>query len=259
MTDKTLGFNETVDALDVRIRAHIMYSSLQMESLLGRFLDVNSHCKRILDMGCGSGNYADLFAKKSSLYVGLDANAGLLWQARQKCSKIGLDNVLFMQWDMNYRFPFVPASFDFIFSGFSAYYVADAEAHVKNCIEILNKGGQSWFVGPASGNAVELDLLSKELFGIPSSKEKDIRIGRLQSEFAPLFVRLFGNCEVSEKDFSLNFPDAAEYAKYYLATPQYVELASKFGEIDTAYVMEKIKAVVGLKLTKKSIFISAKK
>jgi len=259
MNKGQLEYRESVSDLDIRIRAHIKYSSMQMETLLEEFLGQHPQYRRSLDIGCGSGNYSPLFARHHALYVGFDANTGLLAQAQDKCRQSGSDNVLFLKWDMNDSFPFMPESVDFAFSGFSAYYVDDAARLVEDCFDVLAPGGQVWFVGPALGNAFELDTLSAALFGVSASREKDIRVGRLQSEFHPAFTDVFGDCDLKERDFSLNFPDADEYATYYLATPQYQELAKQHGTMEREKVAETIRNDVGLKLTKKSVFLSAKK
>lgn len=260
MASENLSFNETADALEIRIRAHIKYSSLQMESILKEKIDNSPGFHRICDLGCGSGNYTSILASNASLYVGLDANISLLAEAQKKTASQKKLNTLFMQWDMNNKFPFAKESFDFLFLGFSAYYVNEPELLVKNCLDILTLNGEMWLVGPIAGNAKELDQLSKELFDVTSSEEKELRMTRLQSEFAPALNKLSGNCKMTEVDFSLTFPDAKEYARYYKATPQFLELVSSaHGTPSDTKIESAISSKIGLKLTKRSIFLKSVK
>jgi SAM-dependent methyltransferase len=253
-----LGYNESPDTLDIRIRAHTQYSSLRVEDILEELI-IRYPTKRILDVGCGSGNYSELFARHCFTYVGLDKNTDLLEQAQQKCQKLKLHNTLFVFGDMNDEFVFMPGSFNLVFYGYSAYYVDDAGSLIRRSKSILTSGGTLCLVGPIPGNAIELDLVSKALYGVSSSDEKEIRLGRLQKEFLPLIKEEFGECKVLEKEFSLIFPSAAEYAKYYLATPQYIELARHSGELALETVQVEIERLSTLKLTKKAVFLVAHK
>jgi SAM-dependent methyltransferase len=251
-----LGYDESAEALNVRIRAHTKYSSLKVEDELEAFLKRHAS-NRILDVGCGTGNYSDLFAKHCVLYVGLDKKTDLLEQAQEKCQRMELSNTLFMYGDMNEDFLFLSHSFDLVFYGYSAYYADNVGSLIRKSKNVLADGGVLCLVGPLAGNGIELDLVSQALFGIPSSEEKEVRLNRSQKEFLPIINAEFSRCEVLERDFSLTFSGSAEYTEYYVATPQYVELAGRFGHPQLETIEAAIRQVTKLKLTKKALFLWA--
>ncbi len=253
-----LAYDETTTALNTRIRAHVEFSSLKIEDVLEDFLAARP-VHSVLDVGCGSGNYSALFARRAAIYIGMDRGDGLLDAARRKCAESGTSNALFMPWDMNVPFPFIGGSFDLLFFGYSAYYVDDVKALIRSSYAALAKGGTLCIVGPMAGNAVELDRLTEVLLGTPSSQEKEVRLHRVEREFVPAIREIFGNVEVDPRDFSLLFPNVEEYRRYYLATPQLLEVAKNTerpsdSEIDTAIERE-----TKLRLTKRSLFLWAKK
>ena len=249
-----LDYKEALTDLTVRIEANRKYSSFQVEDVLHQLLQQQS-LGRILDVGCGSGNYSELFAAQCALYLGLDRNAQLLSEARDRCRSSGLHNSWFMRFDMNQPFPFMRDSFDLVFFGYSAYYTDDATLLVRRSRDVLRTGGRLVMIGPADGNALELDAISRMLFSLPSSQEKVQRMQRLETEFVPVIQREFGACDVAQKDFSLLFPSVEEYARYYLATPQYAELATSHGHRTVDAVGSAIDRRGGLRLTKKSLVV----
>lgn len=253
-----LAYDETADALNTRIRAHVEFSSLKIEDVLIEHLAARP-AARVLDVGCGSGNYTPLFAARCDSYVGMDRGEGLLADATRKCEEAGLRNALFMQWDMNVPFPFVENTFDLVFFGYSAYYVDDVAALIDGSRRVLRPGGTLCIVGPVAGNAVELDRLTERLFGKASSAEKEARLHRLEREFVPIIHERFGDADVGTRDFSLVFPDVEEYRRYYLAAPQLIEVARE-GKLPAADAIDAaIRDVTDLRLTKKSLFIWARK
>jgi ubiquinone/menaquinone biosynthesis C-methylase UbiE len=252
-----LGFNETNDALSVRIRAHLKFSSMKIEDRLEEFLDREKPA-RIADIGCGSGNYTETLAKNASFYLGLDKSAELLGQATSRAKELGYKHVGFMKWDMNQQFCFVPETFDFIFFGYSAYYTNNAAQLVSSSKHILDKKGALCMVGPLCGNAVELDTITMQLLGKASTEEKEARVLRLEQEFVPLLTKAFADVQVEHRDYSLQFPDKQEYLRYYLATPQYIEFAQRSGAPSLQRVEQIIEKVPALKVTKKAVFLWAK-
>src|SRR5215212_4342024 len=70
-------------------------------------------CANALEIGCGTGAFARLLARRSRRVVGLDLSAEMIRIARSRSS--GFDNVEFQLADaMTSEFP--PAQFDFICS-----------------------------------------------------------------------------------------------------------------------------------------------
>lgn len=253
-----LAYDESTTALNTRIRAHIEFSSLKIEDVIRELL-ASRTVHTVLDVGCGSGNYSEQFARSAATYVGMDRGEGLLADAKRKCAEAGVNNAVFMQWDMNVPFPFVGGSFDLLFFGYSAYYVDDVQALIRSSHETLRPGGTLCIVGPMAGNAVELDRLTEVLLGIPSSQEKEVRLHRLEREFVPAIREIFGEVEVDARDFSLLFPNVEEYRRYYLATPQLLEVAQNKDRPSDAAIDAAIEQETQLRLTKRSLFLWAKK
>lgn len=251
-----LRYDEAKEDLAVRIEAHQKYSSLKIEDVLTEFLQ-RRRPARVLDAGCGSGNYSPLFARSCALYAGMDKNEDLLAQAEAKCRAEGLSNTLFFRVDLDAEFPFRPGSFDFAFYGYSSYYASDTGALLDKTHRLLDAKGTLCLVGPMAGNGKELDTITETLMGRKSEEKKEVRTQRLENEFLPLMRERFSRVDVVRKDFSVRFPSVAEYKRYYLATPQYKELARKTGAPDANRVEKIIEALGDLTLSKKSIFLWA--
>lgn len=258
MNDSNLAYNEKDNDLSVRIAAHKKYASVKIETLITDFLRNKSY-ERVCDVGCGSGNYTGLLAKQARVYVGLDINNDLLKKAGDVSIEASSSNTIFMRWDINNSFPFINQSFDLILSAFSAYYVNDASQLVKGFYDLLAPGGMLCILGPAPGNASELDQISKIAFGKSATTEKDMRLDRLKNEFLPLINDMFSGHRMHEFDISLVFPNIHEFGKYYMATPQYKELSVERGPRNVGTIIDAVERISSLKLTKKVLMLGAER
>lgn len=258
MKDTSLAYNEEDKDLRVRIAAHKKYASIKIETLVKDFLRTKPY-ERVCDVGCGSGNYTSLLAEQARIYVGLDISTTLLKKANDATAKGLRTKSLFIQWDLNKEFPFVKQSFDLIFSAFSAYYVNDASQLVRGFYDLLSPGGSLCILGPAPGNAVELDQISEIVFGKSATVEKDARLQRLKNEFAPLLEQIFSGYTFQECDISVVFPNAQEYGRYYMATPQYKELLKERGLKTEETIFDAVEKISGLRLTKKVLVLGAER
>lgn len=258
MKPNTLAYNEQHEDLHVRITAHKKYASLKTETLIEEFL-ANKKRARVCDVGCGSGNYTCPLARQADIYVGLDINEALLAKASETAIAESMANVVFMRWDMNRPFPFVAQSFDLVFSGFSAYYVDDASQLVKVFYDLLRPGGALCILGPAPGNAWELDRISEISFEKMATQEREARLDRMKNEFAPLVNQAFSSHSWMEFDISLVFPSVAEYTKYYMATPQYRELVKERGPRSYKTITDAVETIPGLRLSKKVLMLQTEK
>lgn len=96
---------------------------------------------RILDIGCGTGNYTDLFQKLTQAQVfGVDPSEGMLEKARQKNAavtfKTGLaDNI-----------PFANDFFDFTYMTDVIHHVPDIKAMFTEIWRVLKSGGMGCIV-----------------------------------------------------------------------------------------------------------------
>lgn len=253
-----LAYHEQERDLHARIEAHKRYASIKVEDVIEGLVRSNPPL-RVCDLGCGSGNFSGLLSRRAAVYVGIDINEELLAKARETVIEESNFKAVFMKWDMNDPLPFVPGSFDLVFSAFSAYYVKSTLDLVRDCRQQLSDGGRLWILGPAPGNAVELDQISDVLFGRSATGKKVARLDRLRSEFVPVTELVFGRAALEEFDISLAFPSVDEYCKYYMAAPQFKELLKESSPKSHASVCKAIETLSSLKLTKKVLLIRAEK
>jgi ubiquinone/menaquinone biosynthesis C-methylase UbiE len=95
----------------------------------------------VLDIGCGTGNYTDLFQRLTQLEVcGVDPSAGMLEKARQKNAHITLkigqaDDI-----------PFDDDFFDFVYMTDVIHHVPDIKAMFAEIRRVLKPGGMGCIV-----------------------------------------------------------------------------------------------------------------
>ena len=96
--------------------------------------------KKVLDIGCGSGDY--LFESKDiiSSGIGVDYTRKAIHEAKMKKQRLGAPNLDFM--DSNARaLPYKNETFDVIFSFSSLYYMPRIDDVFKEITRVLKQGG----------------------------------------------------------------------------------------------------------------------
>lgn len=253
----TLAFEETARALRVRIDAHERYSTLKLEEVLARRLE-GLALRRVLDGGCGSGNFLSLLAAHSSIAsVGMDRSRELLNEASIRCREESQSRVTFVRADMDQALPFGIGRFDLAFFAYSAYYTDRADRLLGEIARVLATDGQVLLIGPGQGNAAEIDVLSEQIFGLSASRAKSIRVRRLEDEFLPLLRSYWRDPTFDLLDCSLVFPDVASYAEYYRATPQFAELTASRGVPADHLVEATIERLREPRVTKRVVVLQA--
>lgn len=99
--------------------------------------------RRVLDIGCGSGETTLMLADTGAEAVGADISRPMLAVARGRVGD--RSNVSFLEADAQ-TYAFEPASFDAIFSRFGVMFFADPEAAFANLRRALKPGGRMAFV-----------------------------------------------------------------------------------------------------------------
>jgi ubiquinone/menaquinone biosynthesis C-methylase UbiE len=227
-----LGYQETQDALAIRIRAHQEYSNFSLEEWVENNLPLNPG-GTLLDIGCGDGNLFPSYAEKlrgRGAIVGGDQSEELLAKAAKRLDSI--PTILF-RLDMNDSLPFVANSFNIVVSTFAIYYVDDVERIVTDIKRVLAPGGSLILIGPTSQNAIELYSFNEKLFGFGMDEKGARRTDRLEKEFAPALQAVFGDLKIIKIPCKLVFPGREQFIRYYLATLLYQESIKKTGEKPT--------------------------
>ena len=98
---------------------------------------------RIIDVCTGTGAVALRLAEKfpACEVTGIDLSVGMLNQARQKAAQHKLDNVEFMEMDLD-KLVFSPAHFDVATCSFGLFFLPDMQAALKSIISVVKPGGQ---------------------------------------------------------------------------------------------------------------------
>ncbi len=226
-----IGYTETDARLAVRIRAHTEYANFRLEDWLAGRLAATSG-DRILEVGCGDGNYFPVYASKigsGGLIVGFDVNDTLLAAAQRRSHQLDAPCFVF-KWNFDNPFPILDHEFHCTLCPFAAYYAQDEQAWVDEVIRVTQSGGQILVLGPADDNARELYELNERVTGIGHIEETDFTTGRLERSFLPAFrVRLGKRVSNEILDRKIVFPTPREFARYYLATWLYEKTAERAG------------------------------
>lgn len=219
---KKYAYEEPKTALNSRIDAHAKYSNFNLHEWIKENFDIKSG-EYILDLGCGNGNYTELFweaIQPDGMVIGLDKNKELIQQAQEKHKNFSGDKIKFLVHDFDQPFPQLQTDFDWVFAIYSIYYTEDSLKLVEIIKKQLKPKGEFIVIGPAPENAKDLADFNYELTGIKPNREYIERIERIEKEFSPLFERIFGKDHVQYRaiDSVMEFPTAESYADYYWST-----------------------------------------
>ena len=252
MAEKKFAYDEPRQALNARISAHAKYSTFNLHQwIVGRFKI--RHGDRLLDLGCGNGNYTELFwdlVRPSGHIMGTDKNSILIEEARAKYAQLPKDKVIFSVHNFDEPFSNLTGHYQWVFAIYSIYYTEDSLKIVQAVKEHLASGGQFVVIGPGPQNTMDLMAFNFQLTGKRPGKEHVERIERIANEFRPLFVKLFSkkNVHYEEVDSVMEFPDYESYSEYYLSTLLWRDSIKDFSE-------EKIRSIK--EEMKKNIFLPA--
>jgi|SRR5579864_299525 SAM-dependent methyltransferase len=94
--------------------------------------------KLVLDVGCGTGRFADVVSRLGARVVGVDLSAAAEVAARNLADR---PSVTIYQADV-FSLPFKPESFDYIYSIGVLHHTPDCEKAFKTLVPLLKPGGQ---------------------------------------------------------------------------------------------------------------------
>ncbi len=260
----TQFYLETGEKLNIRIRAHTLYATNNIEDYLLRTIEGCEGC-RLLEIGCGNGNFFPTYSlalRETGLIIGFDVNTDLLVQARRTATNLGTPAVL-IPWDFDvHPYPLLDEELDLVIAPFSAYYSRDVPSWIDDTLRIIKTGGRLLLLGPTRENARELHDLNAELYGVRSMPELDEASEKLHTCFLPYLRNECGNTTVGTHTINrqIEFPSAKEFADYYLATWLFEKTRDRMGkQVTFQDVIESIESLGTLTLSKQVICIEARK
>ena len=224
-----LAYQEPHESLNNRISAHSRFSDFDLHQWISSNFGIKQG-DSIFDVGCGNGNYIELFLDKikedGSIY-GVDKNEELINEAIAKYGKY--DNVYFDVGDYD-SIKDVNKTFDWIFSVYSLYYTSDSNALIEKLKNLLSPGGKLIVIGPASNNAIDLGDLNFKITDAVFPIEHKQRTERVEAEFFPLFQEMFGkdNTKLELVDSVMTFPSIDDFTTYYWSTLLWRESVANF-------------------------------
>jgi len=160
--------------------------------------------ERVLDIGCGPGHTALLFATRAKEVVALDPTPAMLDQARALARERGLDNLSF-ECASAEAIPFPDHSFDRVTSRQSAHHYPDLRAALREVARVLRPEGRFVLIDSVAPEEPEVDdfLNCIELLRDPTHV-RDYRVSEWREMFAEVGLTLR---DLQHWDIPLDFDD----------------------------------------------------
>jgi ubiquinone/menaquinone biosynthesis C-methylase UbiE/N-acyl-L-homoserine lactone synthetase len=118
---------------------------------------------KILDSGCGTGNFSIGLGLKGYNVEGIDISCAMLERARLKKKKAGLDNVEFKEWDIERGLALYPdANFDCVVSVHALYTLREPEAAIREYLRVLKPSGHFIVAEPCS--PIRIIPIAREIY-----------------------------------------------------------------------------------------------
>lgn len=95
---------------------------------------------KILDIGCGTGNFSMKLAEKGCKVIGIDISDEMLSRAREKAEKLGLD-IEFYNMDV-YNLDFEDQTFDAAFSMAAFEFIKKPEMALNEIFRVVKSGSE---------------------------------------------------------------------------------------------------------------------
>ena len=108
-----------------------------------RFLGIKSEDyvgKRILDAGCGTGEYGIWYARRGAYVTGVDLSQPSMRIAREYSEREGIDNIRFEKQSV-LKLDFPDESFDYVFSMGVLHHTPDPNGGFRELCRVLRPGG----------------------------------------------------------------------------------------------------------------------
>jgi SAM-dependent methyltransferase len=173
--------------------------------------------RRILDIGCGTGDLAKRFMDELGAAVcGVDLSPRMVELAKA----LGVDAQIADAESL----PFADSSFDCIFAGWVLYHVPNLERALAECARVLERGGTLVAASVCNDNIQEV----WDLIGVTEPRDP-LTFTRDNGE--QLLGRFFGSVERRDVDGELVFPDSESLRTFVASTIDRAHLAPNVPEI----------------------------
>lgn len=149
--DAVSWHNEIAGSFDCRYQGSKMFRerlSIWDEVLRNR---LSAHSS-VLDLGCGSGIFATLAAKRAASVVAIDGSEQMLNLARESALRQKISNIRFIEGRLEDIPSIVPESVDLIVCSSVFEYISDQSVFLKACRDCLNPSGFLLISVPDGGN-----------------------------------------------------------------------------------------------------------
>lgn len=133
-------FNEIAQDYDAWYKTKIGNFADEVETRLAFDLFVPAQGMRVLDVGCGTGNFSIKLAQKRCKVTGIDISEKMLDIAREKAKMAGF-NIEFKKMDV-YNLDFPSESFDAVFSMAAFEFIKEPQKAFNEMYRVLVPGGQ---------------------------------------------------------------------------------------------------------------------
>lgn len=224
-----LSYQEQLDKLSIRIRAHKEFANFDVSDWLDEYL---GRCvrKSVFDLGCGNGNHLGIYLRHvgaSGRVAGMDRASKLIEEARERYADAA--NLDLRVGSMDDRLPYVDGRFDTCLSLFAIYNASNPEQTCLELERVMAPGAELILIGPTRNNAREIYEYNERLTGEAIDEITLIRTDRLRQEILPIVERHFSQVTTEVLDSRLTFPSRDEFIRYFTATMLYEEGAEKMG------------------------------
>ena len=158
--------------------------------------------KKLLDLGCGFGREAVLFAKEEAIVTGIDLSPKSIQKAKDLALKMGVDVTFKVA---NVDLLDFKDEFDIVFCRASLHHFPNPNKVVKASYRSLKRGGIMVAQEPKLENPVA--IIGRAFFITPTKTERPFRTGELER----MFKKVFKNIKV--KYFYILSPSAIMFTK----------------------------------------------
>lgn len=108
------------------------------EIALRENFDIDLNCKKVLDMGCGTGRVTQLVEKKGAIVTGIDGSVGMLKVARQKCRP----STEFIRHDFVSALPLSSDEYDYLVSCLVLEHIEDLDLFFSEIKRVCKKNAK---------------------------------------------------------------------------------------------------------------------